>query len=189
MKKSICVFSSSSDDISPVYFKVAEDLGKRIAENECSLVYGGASFGLMGTVAKSVHKHGGNVIGVIPQLINDKGITYKLADEVIITKDMRERKAVMDERSDIFIALPGGFGTLEEIIEVITLKQLGYHNKPIIFVDVNNYYEKLVSFFQHIYDENFAKLDFRKLYYITDKLDEVFTYINAYSPENLPNKY
>ncbi len=189
MKKNICVFSSSSNDLLPSYFDVAKELGQRIAQNNCKLIYGGSNVGLMGTVAKSVHEFGGKVIGVIPELIRDRGVAYELADELIITKDMRERKAQMDSLADIFIALPGGFGTLEEIIEIITLKQLGYHSKPVIFVNTNDFYKHLVQFFEHMYEERFAKSDYKRLYYITDDLDEVISYIKAYRPEGMPSKW
>ena len=129
MDKVICVYSSSSDSIDEVYFKKASELGSAIATNKDALLFGGGMRGLMGVTAKATHLNGGRVIGVIPEALNQKGVVYETCDELIITKGMRERKAIMDERSDAFIALPGGYGTFEELLEIITLKQLKYHRK------------------------------------------------------------
>lgn len=189
MTKTVCVYSSSSETIAPVYFEEAKALGRRIASEKCQLVYGGSNIGLMGAVASSVHEHGGKVIGVIPELIKKQGVAYELADELIVTKDMRERKAYMEKVADVFVALPGGFGTLEEVIEIITLKQIGYHQKPIIFLNTNGFYEKLIQFIEHIYEEKFAKSDFRKLYHVTDCLDDMMNYILSYEAESMPSKW
>lgn len=133
MRKTICVFCSSSSAIDAVYFNTAQELGKSIGERGWGLVYGGSDVGLMGAVARSVTQHSGPVVGVIPQTIHARGIAYETADEMIVTKDLRDRKAEMERRADAFIAMPGGFGTLEEVVEVLTLKQLQLHLKPIIF--------------------------------------------------------
>ena len=123
LMKSICVFCSSSDSIDEVYFKTAIDLGFQIGGLNLDLVYGGGGIGLMGAVARSVHKNGGRVVGVFPEFFRkkDEDFEYKEADELIITETMRIRKAIMDERSDAFIALPGGVGTLEEAIEIMSM--------------------------------------------------------------------
>lgn len=177
---SICVFSSSSDDVDPVFFKAAEELGRLIAEKHYTLVYGGAKIGLMGAVAKAAHRHGGKVIGVIPKSMTAKEVLYELADEIILTKDMRDRKTIMEERSDIFIGLPGGFGTLEEILEMLTLKQLHYHAKPIVLLNTNGYYDGLIDFFEQIYTQKFAKERHRKNYHIAPDHQSVFSYIESY---------
>ncbi|MHB1276001.1 MAG: LOG family protein, partial [Candidatus Humimicrobiaceae bacterium] len=139
MNKVICVYSASSTTIDKIYFDTAEELGRKIAENSDILLYGGGLLGLMGAVAKAVHDNKGKVIGVIPKALNLKGVVYKTCDELIITDGMRERKAVMDTKSDVFIALPGGYGTLDELLEIINLKQLKYHNKPIVILNINNF--------------------------------------------------
>lgn len=157
MNKNICVFSSSSDRISPEFFEVAEELGQLIAEHNCTLVYGGANVGLMGTLARAVHANGGKVVGIIPDFLKDKELAYEAADELIVTKDMRERKTIMEKRSDAFVALPGGFGTLEEIMEILTLRLLKRHRKPLVFVNTNNFYEDVIGFFKHMVHERFAK--------------------------------
>ena len=123
--KTICVFCSSSNAVCKGYYEVATDLGHRIGQLGFDLIYGGASIGLMGAVARGVHDKGGRVIGVIPEFFRkkDKTIEYAEADELIVTKDMRSRKAIMTQRADAFIVLPGGIGTLEEAIEILSMKQ------------------------------------------------------------------
>ena len=121
MNKVICVYSSSSCAIDEKYFQVAAELGREIALRQDTTLYGGGLLGLMGAVAKAAQEHRGKVIGVIPEALNVEGVVYENCDELIVTDTLRERKAVMDSRSDAFIALPGGYGTLEELLEIITL--------------------------------------------------------------------
>src|SRR5690606_1559013 len=116
-----------------------------------------------GETARAVHENNGKVVGIVPEALNVSGIVYERCDEFIVTTGIRERKAIMDERSDAFIALPGGFGTLEELLEIITLKQLEYHNKPIVILNVNNYYDDILKQFDKIFNENFACDEYRKL--------------------------
>ena len=182
MKKNICVFCSSSDAVDEIYFKATEKLGKLIVENGFSLLYGGAKIGLMGAAAKSVKKHGGYITGVIPQVLFQKGLYYKQCDELIQTNDMAERKLVMENKAHAFISLPGGFGTLEEILQVITLKQLQYFDKPVVFLNINSFYDDLINVFEKLYKENFAKQDYRGLYFITDKPESAIEYIIDYKP-------
>src|SRR5579859_4839874 len=132
----VCVFCSSSNTIAPVYAEAARVLGSGLAERSWPLVYGGGSAGLMGEVARAVHAGGGRVIGVIPQTLLDLEVGYLAADELIVTTTMRERKALMDVRADAFVALPGGFGTLEELLEILTLKQLRWHDRPVFIVNM-----------------------------------------------------
>ncbi len=144
----ICVFCSSSNALDTFYFEEAYELGKRIAENGHRLVYGGANVGLMHHVADTVLKFKGTALGIIPQKIFDRNLGANYIDELVITNTMDERKAIMRDRSDAFIALPGGFGTLEEILEVLTLKQLDYHRKPIVFVNTHGFYNDLFAQFE-----------------------------------------
>jgi uncharacterized protein (TIGR00730 family) len=182
--KNICVFSSSSDAIPKVFFEATRELGKLIVQNDYNLVFGGAEVGLMGEIAKSVHDYNGHVIGVIPEKLNRAGITYKKNDVLIITKDMRERKAFIEENSDAFIALPGGFGTLEELTEIITLKQLGYHNKAIVILNIENYYSSLLNTFEHIYEYKFAKSEYKQLYFVAADASSAMEYIKNYKPSD-----
>ncbi len=187
--KSIAVYCSSSDIIHQDYFKIAQQLGKLMAENKSQLVYGGGVVGLMGEVARSVKDNGGKTLGVVPKALNIKNVVHDIDDELIITDGMRERKAIMDERADAFVGLPGGFGTFEEMFEVLTLKQLGYHNKPIVFLNVRGYYDKLLEMFEHIYAEKFAKEQYRVLYHVCETAEETIGYLENYQPPNLPDKW
>src|SRR5512134_3823260 len=112
MPKTICVYCSSSEALDPSYFQAANELGAQMAQQNCALVYGGGRIGLMGALARAVRDHGGKIIGVIPQSLKEKELAYEACDELIITKDLRDRKAIMETRADAFVALPGGFGTL-----------------------------------------------------------------------------
>lgn len=187
--KSIAVYCSSSDVIHQEYFAAARDLGKLMASNQYELIYGGGVVGLMGEVARSVKKHGGKTYGVIPEALNLDNVVHDIDDELVITTGMRERKALMDERADAFVGLPGGFGTLEEIFEVLTLKQLGYHNKPIVFLNIRGYYDKLLDMFEHIYAEQFAKQQYRVLYHVCETATETIDYLKTYQAPDLPDKW
>jgi hypothetical protein len=189
MNKTICVYSSSSDSIDPKYFEVAKELGKAIAINKDTLLFGGGMRGLMGATATAVHKNAGSVIGVIPEMLNIKGVVYESCDELIITEDMRKRKSIMDSRSDAFIALPGGFGTYEELLEIITLKQLKYHNKPIVILNVNGYYDLLLKQFEATISGHFAKEESRLLYYVTEDVNDALDYIENYKPTEFKDKW
>ncbi len=189
MNKVICVYSSSSCAIDKIYFQAASELGKEIADKGDTLLYGGGLTGLMGETARAVHENGGKVIGVIPEALNVKGIVYETCDELVVTKGMRERKGTMDSRSDAFIALPGGYGTLEEILEIITLKQLKYHNKPIVILNINNFYSKLLEQFDSIIENKFAKQECSELYYVTDSIKEALEYIDNYVPFDSGTKW
>lgn len=189
MERAVCVYSSSSDSIDPKFFESSRELGAAIANNGYALVYGGASVGPMGAIARSVHQHGGRVIGVMPEALHAAGIAYPRCDELIITKDMRERKAVMEAKAGAFIGFPGGFGTLEEIFEILTLKQLRYHEKPMVLLNAHGFYDPLVELFEHIFKERFAKESFRELYQISSDVDAIFRYLETYQPPQLQSKW
>lgn len=182
MQTVICVFCSSSAAVPPAYFEAARTLGALLAQRRCTLVYGGASVGLMGALATSVHQHGGTVVGIIPESMQSKGIAYETADELVVTPDLRTRKALMTARADAFVALPGGFGTLEEVLETLTLKQLGLHAKPIVFVNTRGFYDPLLDLFEHLYRDRFAKPDCRRLYHVATDAADAFAYLDAYRP-------
>lgn len=189
MKKKICVFCSSSDVADDVYFKAAKELGYYISNSGYSLLFGGANVGLMKHLNETVKEYNGYSIGVIPQKIFDNNLACTNVDELTVTPDMHTRKAKLESLADAYIALPGGFGTLEELSEVITLKQLGYHNKPIIILNINNFYEKLSEFYEELYSQKFAKEDYRKLYYFSDSIKDTFRYIDNYKEEKPINKW
>ena len=162
--KSICVYCSSSNAVDPHYVAAAVEFGTLLGQRGLTLVYGGASVGLMGQLATAVHRAGGRVLGVIPQSLRDREIAYEASDELIVTRDLRERKAIMEARADAFVALPGGFGTLEEVLEVLTLKQLRAHQKPVVFLNTAGFYDRLLAVFEQLYEQRFAKADHRHSY-------------------------
>ena len=180
--KTICVFCSSSNRVSEVYVQAARDLAAAMVANGYDLVYGGADTGIMGIVASEVQQLGGRVIGVIPQKLADVGIIQEGMTECVVTSDMRDRKRVMDERSDAFITLPGGFGTLEELLEIITLKQLQYHNKPVVLLNISGFFDDLLKLFDRIFNENFALHEFSQLYYVAPTAEDALRYVREYIP-------
>lgn len=156
MLQSICVFCASREDLDPIYPESAKISGKLLAERKLTLIYGGGKVGLMGALAVSTHDAGGKVVGIIPELLVKKEVAYTSADELVITRDMSERKDLLINRADGFLILAGGFGTLDELIEVITLKQLGVHNKPIHIVNTKGFFDPLLLWFDRVVTEGFA---------------------------------
>jgi uncharacterized protein (TIGR00730 family) len=175
----LCVYCASSDRIPPIFFDDAQALGRGIAERSWSLVYGGGSVGLMGAVAEAVHSHGGHVIGIIPQGLLDREVGYLRADELIVTTTLRERKQAMDDRADAFIALAGGFGTFEELIEIMTLRQLGYHDKPILIVNTAGYYDPLLAQFEKVFELGFTDPRHRRLYTVVPDIAHAFAVLEG----------
>ena len=141
----ICLYGASSNEIPSLYISAAEILGEKIAEAGHTLVYGGGANGLMGATARGVVRKGGSVIGVAPSFFNVDGILFKDCREMIYTETMRERKQKMEELSDAFIAVPGGIGTFDELFEIMTLRQLGRHRKPIAIFNINGYFDELIN--------------------------------------------
>ncbi len=157
MPKTLCVYCASSDRLDPKYYALAGTLGSLIAAGGHSLVYGGGKVGMMGTVARAVKAGGGRVIGVIPEFMIAKELEFTGADELIRVDTMRERKRIMEERADAFITLPGGWGTLEEILEIITLRQLDVVRKPCVFVNQEGFYDELFHFFGKMVNQQFNR--------------------------------
>jgi uncharacterized protein (TIGR00730 family) len=169
--KNVCVYCSASNEVPKKYIDEATRFGKAVAQTGATLVYGGGNIGLMGVVALSAQAHGAKVIGVIPERLVERENVHRGCDELIITKTMRERKAVMDEKSDAFIALAGGFGTLDEVMEAITIRQLGFHNKPIIFLNTDGFYDYLLSFFEQLYAQGFARHKEARPYHVAQTIE------------------
>jgi len=184
----ICVYTSSSDGLDKVFYDEAENLARIFLKEKFKLIYGGAKVGMMGRMAKIIMGNAGKVIGVIPELIFNHNIGEE-SIELIVTEDMKSRKAKMAELSDAFIALPGGFGTLEELAEILTLKQLQYHQKPIVIINTSGFYNKLLEFFEVFFTNNFAKSDYKKLYYVARNSDEAIEYIKTYQPPAIESKW
>lgn len=186
--QSICVYASSSNAVAPAYRAAAEALGREIAARGLTLVYGGGDLGLMGGAARAARAGGGHVIGIIPQVLFESGINCDLASELLITRDLRERKASMEARADAFVALPGGFGTLEEVLEILTLRQLRQHAKPVVFLNTLGFYNPLVTLFEHLYNERFAK-PFRELYHVASDVLSAFAYLEQAELAIAPPKW
>ncbi len=180
--KSIAVYCASSSAVGPVYFEAARELGTLIGQSGATLVYGGTNIGLMGEVADAVVNSGGKTCGVITVLLNQVGITHPKLDELIITEGMRDRKAIMEQRADAFVTMPGGYGTLEEIFEILTLKQLGILQKPIVILNTNNYYSPLLELLQSAADQHFMKPSNLAFLEVLNTPEEALKYIAGYAP-------
>ncbi len=187
--KKICVFCSSSDAISQQYFDITVEFGKLMNKNNYDLVYGGAGVGLMKRISDATKNNNQKVVGVIPEAIFNKNIQNDYLDKLIVTKTMHERKQKMYELSDAFLAIPGGFGTLEELLEVITLKQLEYHTKPIVILNTNGFYNNILKQFEVFYSEKFSKSVYKKIYFVTDNLQDTFDYFNNYEFKTIDTKW
>jgi uncharacterized protein (TIGR00730 family) len=155
--KTICVYCGSGPGSNPRFIEAAIALGKILAENRIRLVYGGCSIGLMGALATSVLDHGGTVTGIIPDFLTSRENALTRAQELVVTPDMHERKRLMFERSDAFVALPGGVGTLEELVEQLTWKQLGRHTKPVLLANVDGFWEPLLALLAHMRATQFIR--------------------------------
>ncbi len=188
--KRVCVFASSSNFLAENYYKDAKELGVRLGKSNYDIVYGGSTLGLMWECASQVQQHGGKVYGVMPKRLADMGCKTDNCDEFFMAEGMRDRKQKMDEISDAVIALPGGFGTLEELAEMIVQKQLGYNKKPIIILNTNGFYNKMLEFFEVIIEEKFANKISRNLYFVAQTPDEAIEYLKNYKePDTVPSKH
>jgi len=155
--KTVCVYCGSGPGINPKFIEGAKAFGKVLAENNVRLVYGGGSLGLMGAVATATLDHGGSVTGIIPNFLTQRENALTRAQEMIVTPDMHERKRLMFEHSDAFVALPGGLGTLEELVEQLTWKQLGRHAKPVLLANIDGFWEPLLSLISHMRQTEFIR--------------------------------
>lgn len=170
--KKICVFCGSSSGNNPVYTNTALKLGDYFADNSISLVYGGGNIGLMGIISSTVMDKGGHVTGIIPEMLHEN-VTHKGISELIVVKTMHERKALMYSMSDAFICLPGGIGSLEEVLEVFTWLQLGYHSKPVVLLNINGFYNNLIKQLEFMVEEGFLKKEHFSNLIVRDNLDNL----------------
>ena len=185
----ITVFCSSSDAVPAPYRRIAHDLGQLMAQRGHSLVYGGATSGLMGTLARSVREAGGAVTGVMPRQMVAYGLAMPGLDRMVVTTTMAERKAYMEASADGFIVLPGGFGTLEELFEVLTLRQLGTLKGPVVLLSPDGFYDGLLDFFGKLYREQFAKEAFQGLYTVVAAPIEALDAIEYPRETSYPDKW
>jgi len=189
VKKRICMFSSSSDMLPEIYYQESMEFAKILSGLGYDLVYGGGSLGIMGKIASEFKNNGRDVIGIIPKKLLKHTPMLDDIKKCIVVKDMGKRKKLMVKKSFAFIALPGGFGTLEEIFEVITLKQIGYIDKPIAFLNINNFFDHTIKQLELIYKEKFAKESNRDLYIITDNINDIVEYLENYKCVDIDNKW
>lgn len=180
--RNVCVFCGSGSGRNPVFAAAARTLGKQLAEAGIGLVYGGGSLGLMGEVAKSVLKHKGYVTGIIPSFLSEKEQMLRAVNELIVTEDMHQRKRLMFERSDAFVALPGGIGTLEELVEQLTWAQLGRHTKPIVIANVAGYWDSLCTLLDQMRTETFIRAGLAVPYTTVDNAEEILPALAAATP-------
>jgi len=178
--KRICVYCGSNPGSKPVFRQSGRELGRELAKRGLGLVYGGASIGVMGAVADGVLEAGGSAIGVLPHFFSTKEIAHRDLDELIIVNSMHERKAKMSELSDGFIALPGGWGTIEEIFEMLTWAQLGHHAKPCGLLNIDSYYNELSDFLEKAIEHQFVKEEYRPMMMIEDAAPQLLDRFETY---------
>ena len=184
--KNICVFCGSSDGNDLKITEAAEQLGKIFVERDITLVYGAAKIGVMGTIAKTMLDSKGSVIGIIPQFLKKKEVVHLGLTQLITTKNMHERKLEMQEMSDGFIAMPGGFGTLEELFEIITWLQLGLHDKPIGLLNINGFYDDLLRLMENMVKTGFVSMDNYEMLLVDADIENLLNKMNSFKAPKIP---
>jgi uncharacterized protein (TIGR00730 family) len=177
--RNICVYCGSANGVDPVFEGAAKALGRAIAEAGHGLVYGGGDRGLMGIVARAVLAHGGRVTGIIPEFLQQRESMLHEAQELVLVPDMHTRKRLMFERADAFVALPGGVGTLEELVEQLTWVQLERHSKPVLIADIAGFWRPLLSLFAHMREHGFIRPEFEVRYLVAEKVDDILPMLQA----------
>ncbi|ABE39308.1 TIGR00730 family Rossman fold protein [Rhodopseudomonas pseudopalustris] len=177
--KTVCVYCGSGPGTNPHFIEAAQAFGKDLAESSVSLVYGGGAIGLMGAVANAVLDHGGTVTGIIPGFLRTKEIALDRVQELIVTDDMHERKRLMFERSDAFVALPGGIGTLEELVEQMTWQQLGRHTKPILIANIDGFWDPLLGLLTHMTETAFIRASLSVKVLTANSVSEILPKLRA----------
>lgn len=180
--KRVCVYCGSNPGRQPIYREAATELGRELVQRDIALVYGGASIGVMGALANAVLENGGEVIGVIPQSLATREVAHAELSELIVVTSMHERKAKMAELSDGFVALPGGWGTFEELFEMLTWAQLGLHTKPCGLLNIAGYYDHLAMFLQHAMDERFVREEYKPMMIMEQQPATLLDRFNYYQP-------
>ncbi len=173
MTHSVTVYCSSSNHVSEAFFAAATALGKALAEHRIGLVFGGGNVGLMGSIANAVMQNGGSVRGIIPRFLEEKEVAHYGITELHVVETMHERKMKLVEWGDAFIVLPGGFGTLDELMEIITWRHLGHHDKPILLFNINGFWNPLTDFFDNLASQHMVKADHHKLYTICNSIEDI----------------
>ena len=171
--KAVCVYCGSGPGTNPQFVETARALGRILAENGVRLIYGGGSIGLMGAIAESVVDHGGEVTGIIPDFLKAREMMFRRAQEIIVTRDLHERKRLMFERADAFVALPGGIGTLEELVEQLTWAQLGRHQKPILIANIDRFWDPLCALLDHMRAMQFIRAGLSVAPLVADRVEDI----------------
>jgi hypothetical protein len=169
----VCVYCGSGSGTDPAYAEAARALGRVLAAERIRLVYGGGSLGLMGTLARSVLEHGGKVTGIIPEFLVARERMMREVDELLVTEDMHSRKRAMFDRADGFVALPGGLGTLEETLEMLTWSQLGQHEKPVVLANISGFWKPLIALMRHMRAEEFIREGLMARYWVADTVEQI----------------
>jgi uncharacterized protein (TIGR00730 family) len=185
-RPTICVFCGSSPGADPAYAEAARAFGTQMAKAGFDLVFGGGGVGLMGEVALAVSKGGGNILGIIPSFLRHVEPPLQIASEIVVTESMNERKALMFAAAGGFAVLPGGLGTLDEFAEVFTGAQLNMHAKPIVLVNIKNYFNPLVALIDHFIAHGFAKAPVKQLYRLAPSVEEAIAIFDAHRASNAP---
>ena len=178
----ICIFGASGRELEESYYAAAELLGSLIAQQGHTLVFGGGREGLMGAAARGAHKYGGDIIGIVPKFFDEPGIIYEHCTELVFTETVRERKQLMEERSEACVVLPGGIGTFEEFFEMLTLKQLGRSDRAIVVLNTNDYYAPMQHMLEDTARQRFMSRGCLELYGLADTPDKALDYIARYVP-------
>ena len=183
----ICVYGAASSLIDENFIKVGEELGRKMVERGHSLVFGGGRSGMMGAPARGVYEKGGNILGIAPSFFEEHNpeVSFENCTEFIKTESMRDRKKLLDELSDAFIVTPGGIGTFDEFFEILTLKQLGRHNKAIVIFNIDGYYDNMLKMMEVSIEQKFITKDCVDLFKVTTTVEETLDYVESYDPTDI----
>ncbi len=177
----ICVYGAASNEIDKSYIEAGEALGREMGKRKHTLIFGGGTNGLMGAAARGVYENDGNIVGIAPSFFNVDGALFPHCEKLIYTDTMRERKQLMEEKSDAFVVTPGGIGTFEEFFEILTLRSLDRHKKPIAILNTNGYYDALLQFLREGVKQNFLKEGNLELFFVSDTVTEILDYCENFS--------
>jgi uncharacterized protein (TIGR00730 family) len=181
--KSLLVYCGSNIGLNPIYKETAIALGKKMVERGIRLIYGGGSLGLMGTIANTVMENGGEVVGIIPSFLDKMEVGHPNLTEIHVVESMHERKALMEQMCDSVITLPGGYGSMDELFEILSWSQLGLHNKPVGLLNINGFYDPLVAQLDLMVREGFLKQPNREIIQVSDSIAEIFELMDAFVPQ------